>query len=364
MSAAAQFWSHAWISDPLAAGAVAARLEQEGWDGAVVVDSQCLRPDVWCLLTLCAQATRHLQLSPGITNPITRHPSVTASAAATVQAISGGRVHLGIGRGDSALAHIGAAPMAIGLFEPYLALLQSYLRGELVELSAAAALLSGATANFDKLALATPPPGSRIHWLANSGQKKVPLEPFVTGPKAIAAAAKSADTLILGVGADFERLQWAAQTARQAIERAGRGAQGVGLGAYVCVVPHHDIATARQLGTPLIASISRFSVINKNVVGPASAHQRQTLEHIARVYDMNAHGQGGAQAAVIDARFIDEFAVVGPVARCLEQLRRIVSLGFQRLVFSTPPRSADPASQVSWDLLTQELLPALRQALV
>ena len=42
-----------------------------------------------------------------VTNPVTREPAVTASAHATLQDISGGRMVMGMGRGDSARARDG-----------------------------------------------------------------------------------------------------------------------------------------------------------------------------------------------------------------------------------------------------------------
>jgi len=54
-----------------------------------------------------AAATERLKLCTGVSNPLTRHNAVAAACAATLQAISGGRAVLGIGRGDSALAYLG-----------------------------------------------------------------------------------------------------------------------------------------------------------------------------------------------------------------------------------------------------------------
>ena len=79
----------------------------------LVADSQNLNADVWVELALAAAATERLRLGPGVTNPATRHPAVTASAAATLQEESGGRAVLGLGRGDSSLGQIGRAPVPV-----------------------------------------------------------------------------------------------------------------------------------------------------------------------------------------------------------------------------------------------------------
>ena len=52
-----------------------------------------------------------------VTNPVTREPAVTASAHATLQDISGGRMVMGIGRGDSAVRVMGRKPTPIAMFE-------------------------------------------------------------------------------------------------------------------------------------------------------------------------------------------------------------------------------------------------------
>src|SRR5919201_4935545 len=96
-----EVWLHAFAN----AGRVAPRARQAeawGYTGLLVADSQCLNADVWVELALAAGATRRLRVGPGVTNPATRHVTVTASAAATLQAESGGRAVVGLGRGESA----------------------------------------------------------------------------------------------------------------------------------------------------------------------------------------------------------------------------------------------------------------------
>src|SRR5204862_7182510 len=98
------------FSFPHRVAELAARVEEWGFAGLLVADSQNLNADVWVELALAAAATRRIALGPGGTNPLTRHLAVTASAAATLQRDSGGRAVLGIGRGDSAVTQIGQRP--------------------------------------------------------------------------------------------------------------------------------------------------------------------------------------------------------------------------------------------------------------
>ena len=111
-----EFWLHSF-SFPHRTAELARRAEAWGFTGMLVADSQNLNADVWIELALAAAATERLHLGPGVTNPLTRHSSVTAAAAATLQVESGGRAVLGLGRGDSALSQIGREPAHVAVFE-------------------------------------------------------------------------------------------------------------------------------------------------------------------------------------------------------------------------------------------------------
>src|SRR5437879_5575687 len=107
-----QIWLHAF-SFPHRVAAMARQAEEWGFTGLLLADSQNLNADIWVELALAGAATSRLRLGPGVTNPVTRHPAVTASAAATLQAETGGRAVLGFGRGDSALTQIGRRPVPV-----------------------------------------------------------------------------------------------------------------------------------------------------------------------------------------------------------------------------------------------------------
>src|SRR4051794_23740126 len=98
----------------------------------VVVDSQNLAGDPYVSLALAARETSALHLGTGVTNPATRHPAAAAAAIASVHVASGGRAHFGVGRGDSALAHLGMAPAPIAELERFVRITRAYLRGEAV----------------------------------------------------------------------------------------------------------------------------------------------------------------------------------------------------------------------------------------
>ena len=66
--------------------------ESVGFDYLWLFDSHVLWREPYALLTLIAEHTEKLRLGTCVTTPGTREPSVTASALATLDELSGGRM--------------------------------------------------------------------------------------------------------------------------------------------------------------------------------------------------------------------------------------------------------------------------------
>ena len=126
-----------------------ARVADEcGFTHLTYIDSQNLCRDVYSMMTIGALNTHRIHIGHGVSNPYTRHPSVTACATATVDELSGGRAFLGIGAGFSALRTMemhNARPMRE--FRNVVEFVRAYTRGEEVEYGASSATRSGSGAN-------------------------------------------------------------------------------------------------------------------------------------------------------------------------------------------------------------------------
>jgi 5,10-methylenetetrahydromethanopterin reductase len=83
-----------------------------GYEYIGFVDSQLLWREIYCMLAVSAVSSSRIKLGPGVTNPLTRHPAVAASAIATIDELSGGRAILALGRGDSAVHTVGLEPVS------------------------------------------------------------------------------------------------------------------------------------------------------------------------------------------------------------------------------------------------------------
>ena len=130
--------------------------------------------------------------------PITRHAAVNASAAATLQEVSNGRVMIGIGRGDPSLFSIGFKPANPDIFQTFITELQSYLSGDVLNKS-----------GYD----------SQLRWLVGSKLPKVPLDVAATGPKIIAMGAELAERVSFSLGADIERIKWGVDQVKAVVNK-------------------------------------------------------------------------------------------------------------------------------------------------
>ena len=97
--------------------ALTRQAEASGFQYGWIFDSHVLWLDPYPLLTLMASNTKNMRLGPCVTNPATRDITVTASLFATLNLISGDRMQLGIGRGDSSRRVLGKKPVGAGDLE-------------------------------------------------------------------------------------------------------------------------------------------------------------------------------------------------------------------------------------------------------
>src|SRR5256714_7781434 len=107
--------------------------ESLGYDSVWVADSQMLFSDCYAVLALAAQHLSRLRLGPGTAICGTRIPPVHAAAMATLNRLAPGRVHMGIGTGNTAMRSMGQRPMKIADYAEYLRVLSALLRRDVVD---------------------------------------------------------------------------------------------------------------------------------------------------------------------------------------------------------------------------------------
>lgn len=329
------------LSVPIRIAQTARSLEELGFDRIVLPDSQNLAPEVWGQLMLAAGATKRVLLGPGVSNSVTRDAAVTASAAASLQMESNGRAVLGIGRGDSSVQRIGKQEDSVAGFERYLAMVQTYLRGEAVDRD-----------GFS----------SRLEWLEQARMAKVPVEVAATGRKVIEVAARHADAICFAVGADPTHLSEVLAHAKAAAQAAGRDPQSLRYGAFINCVVHDDVAVARDAVRGSLATFARFSAFKGSRLESLPPLLQDAARFLRENYDMRNHTRTGVHhAAALPDEFVDWFGVAGPVTTVLPRLMAVKAVGLDYIIIipgsQGMPREVATSSLMS---IASAVAPALR----
>lgn len=310
---------------PDGSAGMAQMAEGLGFDSLVFADTQCLTPEVWGQLMLAAGVTERIEIGTGVTNPVSRDPAVTASAALGLQIASQGRAVVGIGRGDSSMAKIGQRPAPPADFDLYLARLRAYMNGEEIEREGQP---------------------SRIEWLDGYEVPHVPIEVAATGPKVTAIAARRADRICFAVGADTERLGESIERARAAAVAADRDPDSLRFGAYVNCVIHEDPAVAREAIRGGLSVFAHFSGFKGMDIETLPEGVREAAQHLRTDYDMKNHAVGaGDHAQGLESDFIHRFGIAGPLDEAINRFTAIRETGidFVRVV----PGSRDMPREVA-----------------
>ncbi len=357
-----EFWTTG-LGLPAVIAKAAARAEEQGWDGFGTPYAPTMAPDPYVSLATAAAETSTLQLATWVATPASHTPAAAAGSARTLQAVSGGRAVLGLGRGDSAMAYLGMAPAPVKFFEAYVSRLRNYLQDEPqpfdLDLDG-----GGHFPPVDRLGLAQTATEAKFG-LFMQGTPSVPLDLVGTGPRVLGIAARHADRVTTAVGANPERVAWALGVVRAAREAAGV-TRPLSLGAWVPVAVTDDREAGRRMLSGVATSMARFTAMYGKVVAPVSDEDREVYERIHDAYELHGHfREGSPQSKVVPGEFIDRFTIIGPPKDCIERLRALIDLGIERFVIAGPAQgalasSAPELSERAVRLFEEEVMPALR----
>ena len=276
------------------------RAEASGFDHGWLFDSHILWREPYPLLTLMALNTERMRLGACVTNPATRDVTVTASALATLNEISGGRMDLGMGRGDSARRVMGKKPTTVAYMEECCRIVRSLTAGEPVTLDGTEIQLTWATH------------GPVPVWVAGYG------------PMALAAAGRVADGVILQL-ADPDIIRWCLGFMRAAAQEAGRDPDAIEVMAAAPAYVADDPAVARERVRwfPALVSNHVVDLINRY---PRDELPEGLWRYVERRegYDYHHHAEVGSDnSRFVSDEIVDRFCIVGPVE---EQRRRLEEL--------------------------------------
>jgi 5,10-methylenetetrahydromethanopterin reductase len=108
--------------------------EDLGYHRFWIGDSHMIWRELYVLAGAIGVATKKIAIGPGVTHPAVRHPSVTASAIATLNELTEGRAFLGFGVGATGPGNIGMNPHTVAELEQDIVFLKRLLAGETVRI--------------------------------------------------------------------------------------------------------------------------------------------------------------------------------------------------------------------------------------
>ena len=316
-------------------------LEKHGWDGLMFPDTQCIANDAFIEMAMCVAATKTLKFSTGVTNPVTRDTSVLAAMLSTLQEESNGRIRLGIGRGDSAVAHIGRKGASLKEMRESLTQLQAYLEGNATNRNGVE---------------------SRLLWRKDRQMEKVPVDVAGTGPKMIEMAALLGDGICLAVGGNPQRISAKVQLVEEILDRLGRPREDFTISLLMSGTVNHDIQLARDNVRGVTGTIGRFSGMSPAAAADLPEKDRDVVLRIAHEYCLKDHALANTPHALnIPDDFLDREAIVGSPEVALARLEEIYSLGVDRVWLTCGSFDSNPETiQESIALISTDVLPKLR----
>lgn len=283
--------------------ALTQQAEQSGFEYGWIFDSHVLWKEPYPLLTLMANATRKMRLGPCVTNPAVRDLTVTASLFATLNLISGGRMDLGIGRGDSSRRVLGKKPVSPSELERAVATFRELTAGREVQYEGQPTSLTWAK-------------GSPPVWIAGYG------------PKVLNLAGRIADGVILQF-ADPDLIEWCLGFVREGAKEAGRDPRAIEVMAAAPVWVSDDLAHARQRVRwfPALVSNHVVDLVSRYKPEDLPASLTSYVQNRAG-YDYHHHAEVGSDnASFVSDEVVDRFCLVGPVEAHRQKLKKLADVG-------------------------------------
>lgn len=283
--------------------ALTRQAEAAGFSYGWIFDSHVLWQEPYPLLTLMAANTERMRLGTCVTNPAVRDATVTASLLATLNQISGGRMDLGIGRGDSSRRVMGKKPTTLARLEETVQVVRDLCAGKKITYEEREIQMAWSDA--------VPPV-----WVAGYG------------PKALRCAGRVGDGVVLQF-ADPHLIKWCLGFVREGAEEAGRDFSKIRVMSAAPVWVSDDLKKARDQVRWFPALVSNHIVDLVSRYKPEELPEELTAYIRDRKgYDYLHHAEvGSSNAEFVTDEIVDRFAIVGTAEEHIRRLRELIAVG-------------------------------------
>lgn len=282
-------------------------IEELGFGGVWVADSQSVMRDAYSLLAVVASRTNRIRVATGVTNALTRHLTVLACSWATLDEISGGRAVLGIGVGESSVKNIGLRPDRLADVERKIKSLRRLMHGEEVEHE-----------------------GQKFHLTWPECQ--VPIVMACSGPKSLQMGGRIADGVLFQVGSEPSFVRYALDNIRVGAEQAGRKLDDIKLYMRVACAISDDREKAREevKGYAAVAAMTTFLTVPREYF-PDSLWEDLAL--FKSKYDYYQHGSNLADHTdLLTDRILDGIAITETPEQAIPRFQQLADMGIDCFV--------------------------------
>jgi 5,10-methylenetetrahydromethanopterin reductase len=290
------------VDAPQEFGRTVEKIDHLGFDHLWITDSSLHARNCYAYLTLAAVHSSRLLLGTAVTNPLTRHPAITAAAATTVDEISAGRLILGIGAGDRPLLALGLRPSPLATLEAAVAGIRRLWQGEEVDLADDGFTMSGAHLRFPARA-------------------DIPVYVSASGPKTLEAAGRIGDGAILLVGLFPDALEWAISHVTRGAEAAGRARP------HIAVFAYGAISGDEQAALEAARSIAAWFAQTAPHICDLAGLPRPMIDRVRAAYQGGEFQEAAAAARVLPDEFVRKVALAGNRLHATRQIRAALDAG-------------------------------------
>lgn len=320
-------------------------VEAAGFDGAGILDSQLLCRDTFVTMALAAAHTSGLTLFPAVTNPLTRHASVLASAIQTVEETAPGRIKVVVGTGYTSAHTIGRKPATLAEMRACLGTLRTLLAGESVTF------------------------GQTSGRLAYASGRRIPVLMAASGPKATELAGEIADGVLLSVGFHPRIAEAVLDHLATGARRGGRRIEDLEILWAVRVGIATSTAEARRQARPTVVHQAFLSARSHWLPYTGLTLPRLDIPPAVRaIYPDLAHARDW-EAAIAATSFVpddvivelcDTLGLVGTAEHCARRIAEMTAAGATNLYVQAFQTFVGPEQEMR--TFRDEVFPRLKAA--
>jgi probable F420-dependent oxidoreductase len=251
--------------------------------------------------------TDNMVFGPCVTNPGVRDWSVAGSLYATLAAQSGGRIEIGLGRGDSSLRVMGKKPNTVARMEEFVQKVKGIVRGDGV--------------SYDDT-----PAEVQLPW---ADGYELPVWVAAYGPRALGAAGRAGDGLIVQLG-DPMLAKWFLDQALAAGKEAGRDMSNYRVMSAAPVwVGDHKKGVEQTFWFPAMVGNHVADIVEK--YGKTTTQVPQSLTNYIegrRGYDYKHHADKDADHLdFIKPEIVESFGLIGSPEEHVAKLKQLEAAG-------------------------------------